>query len=160
MTLAGHPRENGMYNSMLHHFFWWHIGNDVHVTAKNSDHAPKLDMKRSISVSFNYFQLLNHLSMWPLTYWKHYWNQCLVTNTWFFWPMATLKSFLQCPPEKFHLCIFWLYSSTAGTRLYGIRNYVLTAEGPKFVSKCFTTLCLFFSVKRQTPTAYHPQTNS
>lgn len=42
---------------------------------------------------------------------------------------------------------------------YGIPNYVLTDNGPQFVSKYFMTLCLFLGFKKLTNTAYHRQTN-
>lgn len=42
---------------------------------------------------------------------------------------------------------------------FGIPSYILTDNGPQFVTKFFTALYRFLEVKKLTLTAYHPKTN-
>lgn len=111
-TLPGHPRKLRMYDTMRHQLFCLHKANDVIRQRTIATHAPKVDFKRSISVSSHYYQLLEHSSLGPFIYWNHYRNQPRVSKTWFVWLTTIQNSPVQFPKGKSHRHILWVYYST------------------------------------------------
>lgn len=107
-------QQNEVCTSWLDTVFLAAYGNRHSWEWETATHVPRMNLKRSMNVSFNLFQLLDHSNSWRAISWDRFRKRCWLGNTW-----ILRSTIIENSPALFPLAKpYWrnlkLHSSTVG----------------------------------------------
>ncbi|CAN8067637.1 unnamed protein product [Agarophyton chilense] len=158
--LEGHPGGTRMYNTLRRDFYWPQMANDVYQTARDcrscaamrrTQNRSQKRLKLFPAAKPLEFVAMDIVGPFPKSVTGHEYILVITDRFTKLCREVPLRP-TTAPVVARTFLENWAYP-------YGIPNYLLTDNGPQFVSKFFEEICRALGTKHVTTTAYHPQAN-